>query len=85
MKNLELLGFGNLYVTNETPENLSARFPEYFDKILIEAPCSGEGMFRREPSMIGHWEKQRPEFYHNLQKNIVTKAATMLKPGGMML
>lgn len=85
LKNLELMGIGNLYVTNETPENLSARFPEYFDKILIDAPCSGEGMFRREPSMIGHWEKQGPEFYHNLQKNIVTNAATMLKPGGMML
>ncbi|MCI5699602.1 MAG: RsmB/NOP family class I SAM-dependent RNA methyltransferase [Lachnospiraceae bacterium] len=85
LKNLELMGIGNLYVTNETPENLAQRFPEYFDKILIDAPCSGEGMFRREPAMIGHWEKQGPEFYHNLQKNIVVNAATMLKEGGMML
>lgn len=85
LKNLELMGIGNLFVTNETPENLAERFPEYFDKILIDAPCSGEGMFRREPSMVGHWEKQGPEFYHKLQKNIVTNAAAMLKEGGMML
>ena len=85
LKNLELMGIGNLFVTNETPENLAERFPEYFDKILIDAPCSGEGMFRREPSMVGHWEKQGPEFYHKLQKNIVTNAAAMLKKGGMML
>lgn len=85
LKNLELNGIGNLYVTNETPENLAERFPEYFDKILIDAPCSGEGMFRREPSMVPHWEKQGPEFYHKLQKNIVCSTAAMLKNGGMML
>lgn len=85
LKNLELAGIGNLYVTNETPENLARCFPEYFDKILIDAPCSGEGMFRREPAMAAHWEKQGPEFYHKLQKNIVLQAAAMLKKGGMML
>ena len=85
LKNLELMGIGNLYVTNETPENLADRFPEYFDKILIDAPCSGEGMFRREPSMVAHWEKEGPEFYHKIQKNIVTSAAAMLRTGGMML
>lgn len=85
LKNLELMGIGNLYVTNETPENLARTFPEFFDKILIDAPCSGEGMFRREPAMIPHWEKQGPEFYHALQKEIVIHAASMLKEGGMML
>lgn len=85
LKNLELMGIGNLYVTNETPENLAGRFPCYFDKILIDAPCSGEGMFRREPSMISHWEKQGPEYYHKLQKEIVTRAASMLREGGQML
>ena len=50
LKNLELFGIGNALVCSEEPERLAACFPGWFDKILIDAPCSGEGMFRREPS-----------------------------------
>ena len=60
-------------------------FPEYFDKILIDAPCSGEGMFRKEKRMVKAWEEHGPEFFAKIQRSIVTQAARMLKPGGMML
>lgn len=57
LKNLELFGIGNVLVTSEEPGKLAMRFPEYFDKILIDAPCSGEGMFRKERRMIKAWEE----------------------------
>ena len=52
LKNLELFGQGNILVTSETPDALYSYFPEYFDKILVDAPCSGEGMFRKDPDMV---------------------------------
>lgn len=53
-QNIERLGFANTVVSNETPERLSQRFPSYFDKILVDAPCSGEGMFRKNEDAIQH-------------------------------
>lgn len=60
LKNLERFGIGNMLVTSETPKRLAEAFPSYFDKILIDAPCSGEGMFRRDPAMVKNWEEQGP-------------------------
>ncbi len=85
LKNLELCGIGNVLVTSEEPGKLVPYFQEYFDKILVDAPCSGEGMFRKEKKMIRAWEEHGPEYFSKLQKSIVTQAAAMLKPGGMML
>lgn len=85
LKNLERFGIGNMLVTSETPKRLAEAFPSYFDKILIDAPCSGEGMFRRDPAMVKNWEEQGPEYYSRLQKEILQEAVKMLKPGGMML
>ncbi|MGI6094292.1 MAG: RsmB/NOP family class I SAM-dependent RNA methyltransferase [Lachnospiraceae bacterium] len=85
LKNLERMGLGNIFVTSETPEKLAAEFPGYFDKILLDAPCSGEGMFRREPSMIAYWEEKGPDFYSALQKQLLLTACQMLKPGGQLL
>lgn len=85
LKNLELFGIGNLMVISEEPGKLVEFFPEYFDKILIDAPCSGEGMFRKEKKMIKAWEEHGPEFFSRLQRSIITQAAAMLKPGGMLL
>ena len=85
LKNIELSGIGNAYVCSETPEKLAARYEGYFDKVLVDAPCSGEGMFRRDPSMIRSYMKRGPLFYAPLQKEILTAAATMLKPGGRMV
>lgn len=85
LKNIELLGISNALVLSETPNKLAEVFPEYFDKILVDAPCSGEGMFRKSPSIMKNWEQYGVEYYNKLQKEIITFAARMLKPGGMML
>lgn len=85
LKNLELFGVGNLLVLSEEPGKLIEYFPEYFDKILIDAPCSGEGMFRKDKKMVKAWEEHGPEFFCKIQKSIITQAAQMLKSGGMIL
>lgn len=85
LKNIELFGVENSCVLTEYPARLSERFTGFFDKILIDAPCSGEGMFRKDPSMIRAWEQNGPAFYSALQRDILSQALPMLKPGGMLL
>lgn len=85
LKNLEVFGIPNLLVTSEMGDRLDRYFHEYFDKILIDAPCSGEGMFRKQTHMIPAWEKQGPEVFANMQREILRQAAELLKPGGTML
>lgn len=85
LKNVEMAGVQNCMITCESPEKLAAHFGVYFDKILVDAPCSGEGMFRRDPSMIKSWRPEEVKRYSNLQKEILHLAASMLKPGGYLL
>lgn len=85
LKNIELFGISNVLVVSESPDKLLNYFEEYFDKILIDAPCSGEGMFRKELSIIKNWEINGPEYYAKIQREIIIQAAKMLKPGGIML
>ena len=85
LKNLEVFGIGNMLVLSEEPGKLEGYFPEYFDKILIDAPCSGEGMFRKDKKMVKAWEEHGPSFFSKLQKSIISQASHMLKPGGLML
>lgn len=85
LKNIELFGIGNMLVLSEEPGKLTEYFPEFFDKILIDAPCSGEGMFRKDRKMVRAWEEHGPEFFSKLQRSIITQAASMLRPGGMLL
>lgn len=85
LKNIELFGIRNALVLSEAPNKLVEYFPQYFDKILIDAPCSGEGMFRKSPAIMKNWEQYGVEYYNKLQKEIILIAAKMLKPGGYML
>ena len=85
LKNIELFGIPNVLVTSEPSEKLAEKFPAFFDKILIDAPCSGEGMFRKNPGMMKDWETYGPKHYSDLQRSIVPNAIRMLKPGGMLL
>lgn len=85
LKNIEVFGIGNMLVLSEEPGKLTEYFPEYFDKILIDAPCSGEGMFRKDKKMVKAWEEHGPEFFSKIQKSIIIQAADMLKPGGLLL
>lgn len=85
LKNLEVFGMPNILITSEMGDKLDQYFHSYFDKILIDAPCSGEGMFRKQAHMIPAWEKQGPEMFAKMQKEILEQAAAMLKSGGTML
>ncbi|MDD6340292.1 MAG: RsmB/NOP family class I SAM-dependent RNA methyltransferase, partial [Butyrivibrio sp.] len=85
LKNLEIFGVKNAFVTNAVPHKMAEQFEEYFDKILVDAPCSGEGMFRKDSKLIKAWESNGPEYFAPIQKNILDSAANMLKPGGKIL
>lgn len=85
LKNIEVFGVTNGAVLSEVPDHLEEYFPEYFDKILIDAPCSGEGMFRKDNAIIKSWDEERPEFFHKIQLSILDAAVKMLKPGGYMV
>lgn len=85
LKNLELWGIENICVTSEEPKKLKEAYGEFFDKILVDAPCSGEGMFRRDKDMVKNYEEHGPEYYSEIQKEIVSQAADMLVPGGLLL
>lgn len=85
LKNLEVFGMPNILITSEMGDRLDRYFHEFFDKILIDAPCSGEGMFRKQAHMIPAWEKQGPEVFSRMQREILSQAAELLRPGGMML
>lgn len=85
LKNLELFGMPNMMVLNETPQKLLDKFGQFFDKILIDAPCSGEGMFRKDPAIMKSWMKKGPKEFAAIQREIVTTTVQMLRPGGSML
>lgn len=85
LKNIELFGVKNAVVISEPPSKLVNYFEGYFDKILVDAPCSGEGMFRKSPSIMKNWEQYGVDYYNKLQKEIILSAAKMLKPGGKMV
>jgi NOL1/NOP2/sun family putative RNA methylase len=84
-KNIELAGVRNAVVLNDEPAAIASVFPEWFDRILIDAPCSGEGMFRKDDSMIAEWEKHSIERCSLMQRDILQHAAAMLAPGGRMV
>jgi NOL1/NOP2/sun family putative RNA methylase len=84
-RNMELFGISNCVVTNEPPSRLTSRFPEYFDKILVDAPCSGEGMFRKDPEAVKTWSLEKVEACVKIQREIILEAADMLRPGGFMV
>ena len=83
LKTLESQGIENAYVMAEDINNINLN--ECFDKILIDVPCSGEGMFRKEPELIKSWIERGNEYYANIQKDIIKKALELLKPGGKMV
>ena len=83
-RNIERLGVPNAIVVSMLPEQLSGRWPGLFDKILVDAPCSGEGMFRRHPETRQEWNPASPAGCAQRQSHILRHAAMMLRPGGML-
>lgn len=84
-QNIERLGVTNTIVTNETPDRLAMRFPCFFDRILVDAPCSGEGMFRKDPKACEEWSPQNVEMCACRQLDILLEAEKMLRPGGRLV
>lgn len=84
-ENLERWGITNALITSEKPEKLTKYFSQYFDKILVDAPCSGEGMFRKDPKAIEYWSQDYVLFCQQRQKEILSSAVQMLKPGGKLI
>ncbi|MEH7107862.1 RsmB/NOP family class I SAM-dependent RNA methyltransferase [Bacillus sp. JJ1764] len=84
-QNVERMGITNAVVTNETPARLAQRFPAYFDRILVDAPCSGEGMFRKDPDACAEWSPENVAVCAGRQQEILGHAATMLRPGGRLV
>lgn len=84
-RNLERMGVTNSLVLCEAPERISGFFPAYFDRVLVDAPCSGEGMFRKDPDSICQWSADLPAANAARQLSILEQAAKTLKPGGRMV
>ena len=83
--NIERMGLKNLIITNEKPENLAKAYEDCFDVCLVDAPCSGEGMFRKAEDVITHWNKNLPEMCAQRQKEILIAADKILKCGGTLI
>ncbi len=84
-QNMERMGSVNALVTNEKPEALSERFAGYFDRILVDAPCSGEGMFRKEEEAVDQWSPDGVVLCASRQKEILEEAAKMLADTGVLV
>ncbi len=83
--NIMRLGIKNAVVTNESPKNLEQKFPHFFDKIIVDAPCSGEGMFRKEPQAADCWSVEHTISCGERQKKILDSAVKMLAGGGYLI
>lgn len=83
--NLERFAIEPIMVTAEQPERLVPHFCGFFDKILVDAPCSGEGMFRRDPSAVAAYRERGPKYYQPIQREILKSAVAMLRGGGQLV
>ena len=84
-RNIERMGVANALVTNEHPARLADRFAGFFDRVLIDAPCSGEGMFRKEEAAVTDWSLETVAMCATRQKEILHSGAKLLKPGGRLV
>ena len=84
-RNIERMGVANALVTNEHPQRLADRLPGYFDRVLIDAPCSGEGMFRKEEAAVTDWSPETVEMCARRQAEILHSGAQLVRPGGRLV
>ncbi len=84
-QNLERVGAANALVLNEHPARLAERLPRFFDAVLVDAPCSGEGMFRKEAAAVADWTPDTPRICARRQREILESAAATVRAGGRLL
>lgn len=82
--NIERMGVRNCVVLNETPDRLSKVFEDYFDVVVVDAPCSGEGMFRKDQVAVEEWSLENVEMCARRQEEILSEAVKMVAPGGLL-
>ena len=84
-RNMERMAVSNALVTNEHPANLAKKYPGFFDRVLVDAPCSGEGMFRKEEAAVTDWSQETVEMCARRQAEILHSAAVLVRPGGRLV
>ena len=84
-RNIERMGVANALVTNEHPAVLAERFEAQFDRVLIDAPCSGEGMFRKEEAAVTDWSVETVQMCARRQAEILCSGAALVRPGGRLV
>ena len=84
-QNMERMGVRNCVVTNASPAELAVKFPSFFDRIVVDAPCSGEGMFRKEADAVTMWSPENVALCAKRQGEILDEATKMLRPGGYLV
>ena len=84
-RNIERMAVSNALVTNEHPATLAQRFAGFFDRVLVDAPCSGEGMFRKEEAAVTDWSQETVEMCARRQAEILNSAAALVRPGGHLV
>ncbi len=84
-RNIERMGIANALVTNEHPEKLAKHLEGFFDRVLIDAPCSGEGMFRKEEAAVTDWSEETVQMCARRQGEILSSGAKLLRPGGRLV
>ena len=84
-RNIERMGVANALVTNENVETLADRFAAWFDRVLIDAPCSGEGMFRKEEAAVEDWSQETVEMCARRQADILHYGSKLVRPGGRLV
>jgi len=84
-RNIERMGVANALVTNEHPQRLADALPGYFDRVLIDAPCSGEGMFRKEEAAVTDWSVETVQMCARRQAEILHSGAQLVRPGGRLV
>ena len=84
-QNIERMAVSHALVTNETADNLARHLPGFFDRVLIDAPCSGEGMFRKEEAAITDWSQETVEMCARRQAEILDAGAKLLRAGGRLV
>ena len=84
-RNMERMGVANALTTNEHPQNLAKKYAGFFDRVLIDAPCSGEGMFRKEEAAVTDWSQETVEMCARRQAEILHSGAALVRPGGRLV
>lgn len=84
-QNMERMGAAACVILNESADRMAEHFPLFFDRVLVDAPCSGEGMFRKEEQALSQWSPENVSMCAGRQREILEEAAKMVKPGGVLV